>query len=246
MAKKNYSLWKTAFILGASVISIEAFNRLVFSWKGKEEPLYQNGHYLDWKHGSIFYRKQEGGSGRPVLLLHDLYPDQSEESLQKIAVQLAEKRTVYSMDLLGCGHSEKPALTYTNFLYVMQVTELIEKVIQQPVHLVAKGRSAAIAIAATRYKPEYISQITLLDPADIRKNKKTPDPLSKLKKRLIELPILGTLVYNIAFFNSKEAHLGGTTARFLYASIVGRYTEYDVEWMLNQNDVPLHIIKTAE
>lgn len=245
MGNRNHRLWKTAAILGTSIASIELFNRFVFNWKSKETSC-GNGHIHEWTHGKTFYKKQEGGDGRPILLIHDLYPDQSGEQMEKLALQLSQKRTVYSMDLLGCGRSEKPACTYTNFLYVLQITDLIEKEIKQPVHLVTKGRSAAIAIAAAHYKPEYFSQLTLLDPANREENKKIPDSISKIKKFLIELPVLGTLVYNMAFFNSKSAHIGGTTARYLYASIIGRYTNYDVEWMLHKLDMPLHIIKTME
>lgn len=245
MENRNYRLWKTVAVLGTSLVSIELFNRFVFNWKSKEA-LSGKGHIHEWKHGNIFYKKQEGGNGRPIVLIHDLYPDQSGEQFEKLALQLSQKRTVYTMDLLGCGRSEKPACTYTNFLYVLQITDFIEKEIKQPVHVVAQGRSAAIAIAAAHYKPEYISQLTLLDPADQKENKKTPDLLHKIKKLLIELPVLGTLVYNIAFFNSQSAHIGGTSARYLYASIVGQYTNYDVEWMLAKLDMPLHIVKTIE
>lgn len=243
MGNRKHPLWKTIAVLGTSILSIELFNRFIFTWKGKEKEL-SGGRIHEWKQGNVFYKKQEGRSGHPILLIHDLYPDQSGEQLEKLALQLSEKRTVYSMDLLGCGRSEKPAITYTNFLYVLQVTDFIEKVIKQPVHLVVKGRSAAIAIAATRYKPEYFSQITLLDPANSDENKKVPDCVSKLKKRLIELPVLGTLVYNMTFFNSRLAHIGGVNARYLYASIVGLYTNYDVEWMLEENHVPIHIVTT--
>ena len=242
--KKRHPLWKTMAVLGTAVLSVEAVNRAIFSYKSGQADSFEGDHFLEWKQGRICYRKKERGAGYPILLIHDLYPDQSMEQMEKLAVQLSQKRTVYMMDLLGCGHSEKPAVTYTNFLYVMQITEMIEKVIRQPVHLTAKGRSAAIAIAAARYKPEYFSQLTLLDPIDFQENKQLPDLCSKWKKRLIELPVFGTLIYNMQFMNSASAHLGGTSARYLYASIAGRYTNYDVEWMLESNEIPVHIVRT--
>lgn len=248
MSKKKHPILKTAAVLGFAVVTIETVNQILFHVLGEKKGLScEDGAMYPWKQGEFFYKKKEGGgSGCPILMLHDLYPDQSAEQCEALAVQLAEKRTVYTMDLLGCGRSVKPAILYSNFLYVLQVTECITKVIGQPVHLVTKGRSAEIAIAAANYKPECFTQLTLLDPPDFQEGKKIPDDRSRLSMKLLQLPVLGTLIYNMAFGNSNAAHMGGSTARYLYSSIVGRYTNYDVEWMLQKIKTPIHIVETEE
>jgi len=243
MTKKEKRILKGVAVLGAALALIEAANRAIFCVMKKKAALpVQDGEYHNWKHGRFFYKKKEGGSGRPLLLIHDLYPDKSAEDMETLACCLAEKRTVYTLDLLGCGRSDKPACTYTNFLYVLQVTEMIEKVIKQPVHLVARGRSAEIAVAACHYKPEYFSRITLLDRPEDRDEKKTPDSKSRVYKKLIELPIFGTLLYNMTFIKCPGAYMGGPSARYLYASIVGHYTNFDTRRMEKDLKVPLQTI----
>ena len=241
---KNHSFIKTIAVIGAAVLSIEAWNRMIFKKMQEKESLTcEEGDFYEWKHGTFFYKKKEGGAGHPILILHDLFPDKNADHCDKLMNQLAQRRTVYSMDLLGCGRSDKPAITYTNFLYVLQVVECIEKIIGQPVHLVARGRSASIAVAVAKYKPEYVVQLSLLDPIDEEDNKKVPDQKSKALKKLIELPIFGPLLYHIAFHDSVAAHMGGADARYLYGSIVGRYTNMDVAWMLEEMDIPIHVIE---
>ena len=244
MSKKNHPIIKAIAVIGTAIVSIEAWNRMIFKKMQEKESLTcEDGDFHEWKHGTFFYKKKKGGEGRPILILHDLYPDQNADSCEKLACQLAEHRTVYSLDLLGCGRSDKPAITYTNFLYVLQVVECIEKIIGQPVHLVAKGRSASIAVAVAKYKPEYVVQLSLLDPTEEEENRKQPDPKSKMIKALIELPVFGTLLYHMAFAKSEAAHMGGASARYLYASIAGRYTNLDVAWMLDEMDIPIHVIE---
>lgn len=245
MSRKRHPILTAAFLTGAAVMTTAAVNRLIFHLTGERHPLScDGGEFHSWKQGDFFYKKKEGGNGRPILILHELFPDKSSDQCEALACQLSEKRCVYTMDLLGCGRSAKPAVTYTNFLYVLQVTECVEKIIGQPVHLVAMGRSADIAIAAAHYRPEYYSQITLLDPPAERDEKKLPDEKSRLAKRLIELPVFGTLIYNMAFGKNAAAHMGGSSARYLYASIAGHYTDYDVAWMLQSMKTPIHIIET--
>lgn len=247
MGNKKHPIWKAAAVLTTAILTVEAFNRIMFHVIGDKNPLScEGGEFHSWKHGDFFYKKLSGGSGHPILILHDLYPDKSADQCEGLAHQLAEHRTVYTMDLLGCGRSAKPAITYSNFLYVLQVTECVEKIIGQPVHLVAQGRSAAIAVAAANYKPEYYSQLTLLDPAEEEEGKKIPDRKSRLRKKMIELPVLGTFAYHMVFGRNTAAHMGGVTARYLYGSIVGRYTNYDVGWMLQKMEIPVHVVQTEE
>ena len=241
---KNHPILKTIAVVGTAVLSIEAWNQMIFKKIQERKSLTcEEGDFHLWKHGTFFYKKKAGGAGHPILMLHDLFPDQSADNCDKLMNQLAQSRTVYSMDLLGCGRSDKPAITYTNFLYVLQVVECIEKIIGQPVHLVAKGRSAAIAIAVAKYKPEYVVQLSLLDPTEEEESKKIPDEKSKLLKKVIELPVFGTLLYHMAFSHSGSAHIGGANARYLYASIVGYYTNMDVAWMMEELDIPIHVIE---
>ena len=81
---------------------------------------------FSWQFGDIFYTKK--GTGTPMLLLHDLHCASSGREWQYIEDALAQDHTVYTLDLLGCGRSDKPTITYTNFLYVQLIVTFIKQV----------------------------------------------------------------------------------------------------------------------
>lgn len=91
--------------------------------------LPSGGKYYHWKYGNIYYTKS--GKGKPVLLIHDLDPTASSYEWKAVTKKLAENHTVYAIDLLGCGRSEKPNMTYTNYLYVQLMNEFISNVINE-------------------------------------------------------------------------------------------------------------------
>ena len=250
MRTKRHPVRNTTIVLGTALVLIEAFNRMVFRWMGEKHPLScEDGDFHDFSRGRFFYKKveccKENEHKEPILLLHELSPAVCADSCDELARQLSKKRTVYTMDLLGCGRSDKPPITYVNFFYVLQVSEMISKVIGQPVHLVAEKNSAAIAIAAARYNPQLISRITLLNPIQWEEEKRTPDQKSRIAKKLIECPVIGTFLYHVAFGKSTAAHMGGETARYLYASMAGQYTNYDGAWMLEEMDIPVKTIRSV-
>lgn len=250
MSKKRNLFLKIIGISGIVFAGMECLNRLLFHLAVKDAETSEQDHMHEWRNGSFYFEKREnqdkeGLNSHPILILHDLYPDQSSHSCSHLADQLAEKRTVYLMDLLGCGKSDKPAVTYINYLYVQQIMEMIDAVIKEPVHLVAYRRSAVIGVAAAHYQPEKIVQLTLIDPMK-ESGKKMPDRKSKMIKKLVELPVIGPFLYNIEFKMNQYAHLGGMNARYLFASILGNYTNWDTNWMLKDMKTPIHVIVTEE
>ena len=70
---------------------------------------------------------QKKGTGSPILLIHDALPGASGYEWSKIEDELAVDHTVYTVDLLGCGRSDKPSITYTNFVYVQMICDLSGK-----------------------------------------------------------------------------------------------------------------------
>ena len=65
------------------------------------------------------------------LLIHDLTPSSSAYEWSKMIDELAESHTVYALDLLGCGRSDKPSITYANYLYVQLITDFAKQVIKE-------------------------------------------------------------------------------------------------------------------
>ena len=62
--------------------------------------------------------------------------------------KLEKTNTVYTIDLLGCGRSDKPNITYTNYLYVQLIDNFIKDVIKEKTDVVATGSSVSFTVMA--------------------------------------------------------------------------------------------------
>lgn len=122
---------------------------------------------FSWQFGDIFYTKK--GTGTPMLLLHDLHCASSGREWQYIEDTLAKDHTVYTLDLLGCGRSDKPAITYTNFLYVQLIVTFIKQVIGCPTDVIASGLSGSFVVTACNTAPKCFGRIMMINPTDLAK-----------------------------------------------------------------------------
>ena len=253
-----------AILATLGAITIHLINKTLIEMATKDSLLNSSeGNYYDWRFGKIYYRKQ--GNGKPLLLLHDLDAESSGVEWKKVAAILAEKYTVYTVDLLGCGRSEKPNITYTNFLYVQMLTDFIKHIIGEKADVVATGESAAIAVMACGNDENVIGKICMVNPLSLTELAKCPNKRTKTLKFLIEIPIIGTLLYNI--IHSREAidekfvdkylydedtidyqmtkiyhesaHNENAHSKYLFASIKGGYTKtniYHSVWGIHYHD----------
>ena len=246
-----------------------AFNKFIeYTASYRELTLEDDENYYTWRNGTVFYKKK--GNGSPLLLIHDLNPISSSYEWSHIIDQLSETHTVYAIDLLGCGKSEKPSSSYVNYLYVQLVNDFIQDVIQEKTDLIVTGESFSFAIMAARMNQTSIGKITAINPTDITYNVQSPDKCSELIKHIFELPIIGTFIYNLVAnmktinkqFTEKyycdtskipvdlpdiyyeSAHLQGSNGKYLYASILGKYTNINIIHALKLVKNPIHFITT--
>ena len=103
MKTKNKLL--TMLILSSSAVTITAFiNKIVKMQAIKNNLLEEKeAHCYSWRLGNIFYTKT--GTGKPILLVHDLNAISSNYEWNQLISLLSENYTVYAIDLLGCGRS---------------------------------------------------------------------------------------------------------------------------------------------
>lgn len=229
-----------------------------------------HGHFFNWKYGKIYYTKT--GKGSPVLLIHDLEPSSSSAEWDKISRSLSKKHTVYAIDLLGCGRSEKPNLTYTNYMYVQLITDFIKKVIHEKTSLVSTGASGSFSIMACNMEPEYFDKIILINPEKLSDLSRTPDKTKNALKFLIDMPIIGTFIYNILYSNIfieklfsekyysnthisdtnttetyyEAAHLGNSNGKYLFSSIRANYTNINIAHALEKINNSIYLICSKE
>ena len=267
----NQSFKRFLSFLAIAGTGMYAFNKFIeFTSQSRNLTFYDDENYYSWRNGTIFYQKK--GKGKPILLIHDLNPISSSIEWKNIIDRLSKNHTVYAIDLIGCGKSDKPEETYINFLYVKLVNDFIQDIIQEKTDIVATGASFTFSVMASRMAPEQINHLITINPSSISQNNELPDLISKCKKRIFELPIIGTFIYNMIARNNaiyqlfetkyyenftripsklidiyyEAAHLQGSKGKFLYGSIVGNYTNINIDQAIKLIDHPITMIMSKD
>lgn len=229
-----------------------------------------NGKFFTWRYGEIFYSKH--GKGSPVLLIHDLNPSSSSYEWEKCIKHLAKNHTVYAIDLLGCGQSDKPNMTYSNYLFVQLITDFIKNVIGEKTDVITTGESSSFTLMACNMNPEHFNKIIVLNPTNLVKLCASPNKEKNALKFLIDMPVIGTLIYNIAFssknikklFEEKyyykghmvstntldtyyeSAHLQNSKGKYLLSSIKANYTNINIVHALKKINNSIYLVGSRE
>lgn len=145
-------------------------------------------------------------------------------------------------------------MTYTNYLYVQLVNDFIHAVIEEKTDVIATGDSLSFVIMGCQMESKYYDKIIGVTPTDLYELAKAPGRRKNMLKFLIELPIIGTFIYNMevsknriidAFVNNyyykghmvsektiqtyyQAAHIGDGGGKYLLASIKSYYTNINV------------------
>lgn len=264
--KKYKKLVHAGLFTSAVLFAAWGINKLIFLEAVKKNMLYsKNKHQYSSRFGDIFYIKK--GQGAPILLIHDLKCTASAAEWDSIIDELAKSHTVYAMDLLGCGRSEKPRMTYTNYIYVQLINNFIKEVIGARTDVITSGSSSNIAIMGCYSDSSLYNRIMMINPISIKDSAKYPKTNHKTLKNIIELPLIGTTIYNIAvsyysilnsyknkiLFTDKcmehdvdtmyeSSHLGGSSAKFFFASERSHFINVNMIHALKKLDNSMYII----
>ena len=228
------------------------------------------GHFFEWRYGNIFYTRH--GEGSPILLIHDLHPASSSYEWNRLIKKLEKDHTVYAIDLLGCGRSDKPNLTYTNYMFVQLITDFVKKIIGIKTDVIATGDSCSFTLMAANMDNSIFDKIFFISPSSLEALQSNPTKQRNLVKKLIELPIIGTFFYNMQmtedkitdlfeneYFNKKSfisgktkdyyyesAHKCCSNGKFLYGSILGNYTNISIIPALKRVENDIFIIGSRD
>lgn len=258
-------------LTGLAVGCIYGINKFIDTTSGIKKLLAENtGHFFEWRYGNIFYTKH--GSGAPLLLIHELHPASSSIEWSRLIKKLEKNHTVYAIDLLGCGRSDKPNLTYTNYMFVQLITDFIKKIIKQKTDVIATGSSCSFTMMAANMDDEIMDKLFFISPPSLDSLQLNPNNQNNLIKKILEIPILGTFFYNLqmtedkitdlfekeyyrrkVFISAKmkdfyyesahEKHSGG---KFLFGSIIGNYTNINIIPALKRIENPIYIIGSRD
>lgn len=268
MNKKIKKIITFTVLAGGAMYAFNEFIDYTSVYRGLT--LDDDENYYHWRNGTVFYKKK--GNGKPLLLIHDLNPVSSSYEWSNLIDRLSETNTVYAIDLLGCGKSDKPSFTYVNYLYVQLLNDFIKDIINDKTDIMVTGESFSFVIMAARMNKKMIGKITAINPTDISYNVKLPSLCGDLIKHSFELPIIGTFIYNLLtntkcmnnkftekYFHDKTkipinlidkyieaAHLQKSNGKYLYASIIGKYTNINIIHAIKYITNPIHFITTND
>lgn len=233
-------------------------SKLYFSNKKNETESYESSY------GTMEY--MTFGTGTPLILLHDLDTGHSMEEMKSLAKFLSKKYTVYIIDMLGFGFSERPNLTYTPYLFSTVLNEFIDEIIDPistPISIITSGNSMNIAIIASSFV-HNIGQIIAINPLEAGENKDFDKELHNMSPKIYSLPIIGKFIYNVhtALYVWKNTHgknvnqeyknylsyryyMTHYTKKFYTQdSFVMEYKDIPIDYMLKNTEIPIYMISS--
>lgn len=221
-----------------------------------------------WKNTNIKYMEKGISTNPPLLLIHNLYPSSSKEEWYQMDDLLAKDFHIYELDLPGCGKSDKPKQTYVNYMYVQFISDFIKEIIKEKTNICTAALSSSFTFMAARFNPDIIGKIIVINPTSIGELVAPITKQSELKRRILELPIIGTSLYNfrmsksmimddykyVYFYNDKNvtsksvdisyfsAHYKNSNGKYLLSSMIGNYTNINIIHALSKIENEIYLI----
>lgn len=141
----------------ASVINSEHWQQRVGSQR--------NWVWRGWQTRYTYIRPTHSAKKIPLVLLHG-FGTSIGHWRQNLAV-LGEHHTVYALDMLGFGASEKASVSYKVDLWVEQVYDFWRTFIREPVVLIGNSIGSLVCLAAAAVHPDMVQGIVMLSLPDL-------------------------------------------------------------------------------
>jgi pimeloyl-ACP methyl ester carboxylesterase len=188
--------WKRILLSGGAILgAAAAYN--AFARKGVDQlPNLLGGEEggFEWRDRRIAFTKH--GEGPPVLLVHGIHPAAWSYEWRNNVDALAKTNTVYTIDLLGFGRSDRPAIRYSARLYISLISDFVSRVIDAPCVLVASSLSGAYAIVLAARDPHRFPAVALIAPSGLVRQNEPVGLGGEAGRLAVETPIAGTAMFN--------------------------------------------------
>ena len=201
------------------------------------------------------------GEGRPVLLVHDTFKGGGSWEWDKNIDFLAEKYTVYALDLPGYGLSQKPWTVYTAYDYTRLIKDFARDVIREKAFGMASGNSAAFMVQAAFMHRDLFEKLIIISPAGVSER----GIMNEKRRRILASSVVGTSMYTMAvskdslrefleeevFYNRDNvtaevlgtchfyAHAGGERGKHAFAAQASGYLKTGILESFRQLEIPV-------
>jgi len=193
---QNDSRWKKILLSGSAIVgAAAAYN--AFARRGVDKLTNLVGGEeggFEWRGHRIAFTRR--GSGPAILLVHGIHAAAWSYEWHDNADFLARGNTVYTLDLLGFGRSDRPAIRYSARLFISLISDFVHQVIGEPCVLVATSLSGAYAIVLAARDPERFPAIALITPTGLVRLNRTSGLGNEAGRIAVDTPIVGTAMFN--------------------------------------------------
>ena len=212
---KDSKYWKPLAALTGAVAAVAgaaALNAAVARPLGSLPNLIGgDAGWYEWRGYRIAWTRR--GTGPAILLVHSIHAaGWSYEWRHDVERLAAAGHTVWTLDLLGFGRSDRPDIDYSARLYVDLIRDFITEAIAAPTVLVGSSLSGAHAVAvAAGFRA--VSGLVLVGAPGITILAKPATPVNDATHATIVAPLAGQALYNalatkpsLAFFLRRTYH----------------------------------------
>ncbi len=194
--EENDNRWRKILLSGGALVgAAAAYNAFARKDVDKLSNLIggEEGGF-EWRGRRIAFTRR--GSGPPILLVHGIHAAAWSYEWHDNVEYLAKDNTVYTIDLLGFGRSDRPAIRYSARLYISLISDFAHQVIGEPCVLVATSLAGAYAIVLGARDPERFPALALIAPTGLVRLNKPGGVTNEAGRLAVEAPVIGTAMFN--------------------------------------------------
>lgn len=145
----------------------------------------------------VAYYADTSAAGRPLLLVHSINAAPSSYEVRPIFHRFRGERPVYSLDLPGFGHSDRPDRPYTAALFADAITDCLTEVIGGPADVLALSLSGEFAARVALARPDLVPSLVLISPTGFMLKDPPSPAVGRPLHRFLSLPGLGAGLFGL-------------------------------------------------
>jgi pimeloyl-ACP methyl ester carboxylesterase len=190
------SLWRRLFVSGGALLgAAAAYN--AYARRGVDRiPNFIGGEEGGWRWRGRRISFTKRGEGPAILLIHGIHAAAWSYEWRNNVEYLARNHTVFTIDLLGFGRSDRPAIRYSSRTYISLISDFVAQVVGGSCVLVANSLSAAYAIILGARDPHRFPALALIQPTGLTRLNDAAGVSGDAGRMAMDAPVVGTAAFN--------------------------------------------------